>query len=144
MFARRLGRRSDRLSESTVVILTTGPWRRALLATRRHPALLGIALFAGVIVGIVAASPTMFVDSAGSGAVRRQWGRGSPTSNEAAVNWEPPTFDYRRFVEPTVASVGGFGDLDWTETTGRFNVVHDGNESTSACSPAPVSATTST
>ena len=106
------------------MILTTAPWRRALLASRRHPALLMVSLFAGLIVGVVASAPSLFVDATASGAVQVQWNRACPATNEVTVDWRPPTLDYRRFLTPTLQSIGGFTDPDFTASTGSFTVAN--------------------
>ncbi len=61
-------------------ILLTRPWSRAWFALRHRPGLLVTSLVVGVIVGLVAAAPVLFVSSVGAGAVQTQYGRACPAS----------------------------------------------------------------
>jgi putative ABC transport system permease protein len=53
-------------------LIATAPWRRAPLRLLHQPRLLGAALLVAVVVGVVAATPLLFLSSAASGAVTHQ------------------------------------------------------------------------
>ena len=61
-------------------ILLTRPWSRAWFALHHRLGLLVTSLVVGVIVGLVAAAPVLFVSSVGAGAVQTQYGRSCPAS----------------------------------------------------------------
>lgn len=103
------------------MMLLTGPWRRTVAALRRQPGLLAMTLFAGVIVGIVSTSATLFVDSAGSGAVQVQWRRSCPSDIGPNVKWNVGELA-DPVVDPLAAEVGGFLPTDRTFTTKAFTV----------------------
>lgn len=67
-----------------------------------------MTMAAGLIVGIVATSSTLFVDAAGSGAVQVQWDRSCPANVEPTIQWKVQAQDLRPVVDPIAATVGGF------------------------------------
>lgn len=61
-------------------VLLSAPWRGAWRYLRHRPGLLVTATVTGVIVGLVAAAPVLFVSSVGAGAVQVQYSRACPAS----------------------------------------------------------------
>jgi len=53
-------------------VTAAAPWRRAPLRLLRQPRLLGAALLVAVVVGLVAATPLLFLSSVSSGAIAHQ------------------------------------------------------------------------
>lgn len=85
---------------------------------RRHLGLALVGLLGGVLVGIVAATPPLFVDSVGSGAVQHQWNRGCPGIIAPTVTaW--PTFPAipRETVAPAINGIPEFSHLDVTRVS---------------------------
>lgn len=66
-------------------MLTTRPWLTAPAALIRRPAMALVAVLGGLLVGMVAATPLLFADTVGAGAVQRQWDRACPADVEPHV-----------------------------------------------------------
>jgi putative ABC transport system permease protein len=108
------------------MLFATAPWRRALGALRRQPGLLVMTMAAGLIVGIVATSAMLFVDTAGSGAVQVQWERGCPSNFAPNITWRGPLHATTGVADDIARSVGGFGTMDTTISSQTF-VVSNGD-----------------
>lgn len=66
-------------------LLLTAPWRRALVALRHRPGMLATAAAAGLIIGLVASAPVLFVSAVGSGAVQVQYADTCPASTSVTM-----------------------------------------------------------
>jgi putative ABC transport system permease protein len=88
-------------------VAATAPWRRAPFLLARQPRLLGAVLLVAVVVGIVTASPRLFLSSVSSGALGRQLAplcRGTSIDPNAARGSAGP-------LEVATEHLGGFDPL---------------------------------
>ncbi len=98
-------------------MLHTRPWWAAPTGLLKRPALALTALMGGALVGLVAATPAMFIDTVGAGAVQAQWNRSCPANVEPHVS--------ARLIDPAAvrsAAVGSaaFGGVNVSEVSGEF------------------------
>ena len=103
-------------------MLGTRPWWSAPIVLRRHLGLALVGVLGGLLVGIVAATPTLFVDSVGSGAVQHQWSRGCPGIIAPTVTrWAEGVG-----IDPTLAieSMPEYSHFDLTLTSPSLSFVH--------------------
>ena len=70
-------------------LLFTAPWRRALFALRHRPGMLATSAAAGVIIGLVAGAPVLFVSAVGAGAVQVQYADTCPASTSVTMTVPP-------------------------------------------------------
>jgi putative ABC transport system permease protein len=98
-------------------MLHTRPWWAAPTGSLKRPALALTALMGGALVGLVAATPTLFVDTVGTGAVQTQWNQSCP------ANIEPHSL--ATSIDPDAArraavGIAGFGQVNDSEVSREF------------------------